>query len=56
MQIALVPFALGLFFFYLGLDDANDYLRIYHGIWHICASVFGYYCLTSVRVVDHSTK
>ena len=33
----------GLFFFVKGLDDANDYLRIYHSIWHFCGSVAAYY-------------
>lgn len=26
----------GIFFFVLGLDDANDPCRIYHGMWHLC--------------------
>jgi hypothetical protein len=50
MTIAIVPFSAGLFFFYLGLDDANDYLRIFHCCWHVCASLFGYYCFISVTV------
>jgi len=33
----------GLFFFIKGLDDANDYLRIYHSIWHFCGSTVAYY-------------
>lgn len=56
MMIALVPFCFGLGFFYLGLDDRNDYLRIFHGAWHICASIFGYYCLTSVTVIGNEGK
>lgn len=45
LTIGLTFLLIGLIFFYLGLDDANDYLRAYHGLWHVCASVFGYYCI-----------
>jgi len=27
--------AIGIFFFKLGLDETNDYLRCYHGLWHL---------------------
>lgn len=56
MLIALIFVVFGVFFFLLGLDDANDYLRAYHGMWHICAAIFGYFCLTSVHVVDIAAK
>jgi predicted membrane channel-forming protein YqfA (hemolysin III family) len=51
MTIAIFPFCVGLFFFYLGLDEKNDYLRLLHGAWHFCAGIFGYYCFTSVSVI-----
>ena len=56
MLIALSFIGFGVFFFLLGLDDANDYLRGYHSMWHICAAIFGYFCLTSVHVVDIAAK
>ena len=40
---------LGIFCFYKGLDDANDYLRIWHGLWHICGSTFMFYFYQSIR-------
>lgn len=34
----------GAFFFFIkGLDDQNDYLRMYHGMWHACVGGFTYY-------------
>jgi hypothetical protein len=48
--LGLTFLCLGLYFFADGLDSANDYLRLSHGIWHLCASVFGYCCIEAVRV------
>lgn len=31
------------FFFKLGLDDNNDYLRIYHGMWHLTVGFASFY-------------
>lgn len=31
-----------LIFFTLGLNDENDFLRFYHGMWHLSASTFMY--------------
>lgn len=31
------------FFFYKGLNDAADYLRIYHGLWHFFAGISIYF-------------
>jgi predicted membrane channel-forming protein YqfA (hemolysin III family) len=49
---------LGLFFmvfavtcFILGLDDDNDYLRIYHGFWHLFGSIANFYLW---QVIDRS--
>ena len=33
----------GLFFFYKGLDDANDYLRLNHTVWHFFVSLGAYF-------------
>lgn len=30
-------------FFYKGLDDHNDYLRFYHGLWHLFVGIFSFY-------------
>ena len=31
------------YFFYRGLDDYNDYLRFYHGMWHLFISFFAFW-------------
>lgn len=36
------------FFFVLGLDDAHDPWRLYHGLWHVCLGVA---CLYMWRIV-----
>ena len=30
-------------FFYFGLDDDNDYLRIFHGMWHTFGNLASFY-------------
>jgi predicted membrane channel-forming protein YqfA (hemolysin III family) len=50
MSIGTLFLCVGLFFFVDGLDDDNDYLRLSHGIWHLSASVFGYYCIEAVKI------
>jgi len=35
LQRGLILFFIGIFAFYKGLDEYNDYLRIWHGIWHL---------------------
>ena len=39
----------GSIFFGLGLDDDNDYLRIYHAAWHLCATVSSYWMWKIVK-------
>ena len=39
----LIVLGVGLIFFYLGLDEFNDYLRIWHGIWHLHVSYSALY-------------
>jgi predicted membrane channel-forming protein YqfA (hemolysin III family) len=39
---------LAIVFFVLGLDDANDYLRIWHGLWHATISVSLFYLLQAI--------
>ncbi|OMJ83398.1 hypothetical protein SteCoe_15663 [Stentor coeruleus] len=39
----------GFICFYKGLDDANDYLRIWHGIWHFCGSAALFYFYQSIH-------
>ena len=34
---------ISLFFFYKGLDDLNDYLRIWHAIWHFFVGITSFY-------------
>ena len=50
-MFGLISLTLGICCFSIGLDDANDYLRLFHGIWHVFASGFGYFCLKSVLVI-----
>lgn len=35
----LTVLGFGIICFYKGLDDNNDYLRIWHGMWHCCGSI-----------------
>jgi len=35
---SILTMAVAFYFFFKGLDDANDYLRIYHSIWHFLGS------------------
>ena len=53
MATGLLWLIAGLVFFVVGLDDPNDYLRMSHGMWHVCASLFGYYCIDAVEVTDY---
>ena len=45
VQKAGIFMAISLFFFYKGLDDLNDYLRIWHAFWHIFISITSFYFL-----------
>ena len=36
---------ISLIFFYKGLDDLNDYLRIWHSLWHISIGITSFYLL-----------
>ncbi len=36
---------ISLFFFYKGLDDLNDYLRIWHAFWHFFIGITSFYFL-----------
>ncbi|CBZ54195.1 conserved hypothetical protein [Neospora caninum Liverpool] len=38
-----ITFLLAAVFFFFGMDDANDYLRIKHGLWHIFIGAFVYF-------------
>jgi len=42
-QQACVFMIISLFFFYKGLDDLNDYLRIWHAIWHFFVGITSFY-------------
>ena len=39
----LILFGIGLFMFIRGLDDLNDYIRIYHTLWHLFIGTAFYY-------------
>ena len=36
---------ISLFLFYQGLDDLNDYLRLWHAIWHVFIGITSFYFL-----------
>ena len=48
----LVFFAIALIFFVRGLDDLNDYIRMYHSLWHIFVGIAFYY-LFQIQVKDY---
>jgi hypothetical protein len=50
---ASILFLCSVFFFVLGLDDANDYVRIKHGLWHAFVAVAFYYFF---QCKDHINK
>jgi predicted membrane channel-forming protein YqfA (hemolysin III family) len=39
---------IGSYFFVKGLDEHTDYLRLYHGIWHVFLGISSYYNMNSV--------
>ena len=43
LQQACLFMLISLFFFYKGLDDLNDYLRIWHAIWHFFVGITSFY-------------
>ena len=42
---ASIFMGISLFFFYKGLDDLNDYLRIWHSLWHCFIGITSFYLL-----------
>ncbi len=50
MILSLVFLTIGVLFYLDGLNDANDYLRFSHGMWHLSVSVFGWYVFEGVQV------
>lgn len=44
LSAGIVCLLLGLYCFIRGLDDENDYLRMWHGMWHLFAAL-GIYCM-----------
>jgi hypothetical protein len=45
VQRAILCVIIGVYCFYKGLDEFNDYLRFYHGMWHLAAGAFSFYFL-----------
>ena len=39
---AVLTMLVAFFFFYKGLNESQDYLRIYHGLWHLFSSLSFY--------------
>ena len=45
MYHAFALMCISLIFFYKGLDDLNDYLRIWHGLWHVFIGLTSFYLI-----------
>ncbi|GET87536.1 hypothetical protein, conserved [Leishmania tarentolae] len=45
----LIALAIGGIFFVLGLDEANDPARMYHGLFHICITITVFFFYYSLR-------
>ena len=43
-------------FFALGLDDENDYLRIYHSAWHLCVTISSYWLWQIVQTENTKSE
>ena len=39
MKKGILFMSIGIIFFILGLDEHSDYLRAFHGLWHLFASL-----------------
>ena len=48
----IIFFGIGLVMFIRGLDDLNDYIRIYHTLWHLFIGIASYY-LWQVQYKDY---
>ena len=48
----IIFFGTGLVMFIRGLDDLNDYIRIYHTLWHLFIGIASYY-LWQVQYKDY---
>jgi len=58
LQRGLLLFSIAVFFFYFGLDEHTDYLRIVHSWWHIFIAWSTFYLRQAVIVLhtdDHRT-
>ena len=45
LKKSMVIFIIALFMFAFGLDENNDYLRIYHSLWHFLGGISIFYIL-----------
>ena len=45
MHRAFIFMSISLIFFYKGLDDLNDYLRIWHSLWHVFIGLTSFYLI-----------
>lgn len=52
VRVALGAMAAALVCFSFGLDDENDYLRLWHGMWHVFSGVFSYFSVLSNSKFD----
>ncbi len=43
MFLGFIYLVIAIIFFVLGLDDDNDYLRIYHSVWHFFIGISTFY-------------
>ena len=54
LKMAYIPMTAAIYCFYLGLDDKNDYLRIFHGLWHCFGGISTYWLWQIVKNDDSS--
>jgi hypothetical protein len=45
----IISLFIAFYFFYLGLDDMNDWIRIKHGFWHIFSAISFYFLSFSIH-------
>ena len=52
-SISLIP---AVYCFYRGLDDARDYLRMWHGMWHCLIGISMYWLWQVIPIAPHHEK
>ena len=56
LKIAAIPMIPAIFCFFKGLDDRNDYLRMWHGMWHCLGGIATYWLWQIIPKNDKNIK